>query len=95
MANRVNLGGAYPSQGADSFGELRYRHYIEYPNATVRLIQQIMMNNEGYDSPREVLADMILGNLDEQLKRENEVDPESYDREAWVESQESEAEGDD
>lgn len=88
MANRVDLGGHYPSQGEDSFGQLRARHWIEYPSAMVDLIQEIQIENPGYDGPREVLADIVAGEFDDLLAERSEVDPEKFDREEWVESQE-------
>lgn len=52
------------------------------------------MNNPGeYEHPREILADAIAGELDETLAQENEVDPESYDRQEWIEAQEEVPEG--
>lgn len=89
MPNRINLGGYYPSQGEQSFGEMRARYYVEYPNSLVAKIQEIQLENPEYDGPAEVLADMIAGDLDTELQADNEVNPEEYDREDWVEDQET------
>lgn len=89
MANRINLGGFYPSKGEQSHGELRARHYVEYSNALSNKLLEIWQNNQDeYENPREVLADVIAGNLDDEMAEENEVDPDEYDREEWLSSQE-------
>jgi len=94
MANRLELGGYYPSKGEQSFGELRSRFYVEYSNALNQKLMEIYMNNtEEYDSPRDVLADVIAGELEEEMQAENEVDPDEYKREDWVETQEDVPEG--
>ncbi|MFP4017844.1 MAG: hypothetical protein ACLFUH_01210 [Bacteroidales bacterium] len=91
MANRIELGGFYPSQGEQSFGELRARYFVEYSNALQSKIQEVWMNNqEAYDGPKDVMAAMLNGELDEELQVDNEVNPEEYDRDEWVESQENE-----
>lgn len=96
MANRMNLGGFYPSQGEQSEGELRARYWVEYSNATSNKIQEIYMNNpERFDNPREILAAMVAGDLDEELSKDNEVDPETYDKQEWLESHSEAAEADD
>lgn len=89
MANRINLGGFYPSKGEQSKGELRARHYVEYSNALSNKLLEIWQNNQDeYENPREVLADVIAGNLDDEMAEENEVDPDEYDQEEWLSSQE-------
>lgn len=93
MANRINLGGFYPSKGEKSEGELRARHYVEYSNALSQKLTEIWAENtDEYDNPREVLADVIAGNLDEELSADNEVDPEDYDKEEWLQAREEGAE---
>lgn len=89
MANRINLGGFYPSKGEQSAGELRARYFVEYSNATANKATEIFANNpDDYNSPRDVIAEMLSGELDEELSADNEVDPDEFDREAWLESQE-------
>lgn len=95
MSNRLELGGWYPSRGEQSFGELRARFFLEYSNALQNLIGEIYMNNpDEYDNPREVLADILLGELDNELAEENEVDPDTYEREEWIDAQEEDSEAD-
>lgn len=100
MANRINLGGFYPSQGEKSEGELRARYYVEYSNALSNKLLEIWQNNQDdYENPREVLADVIAGDLDDEMAEDNEVDPESYEKEEWLsenaEGDSSQAEADD
>lgn len=47
-----------------------------------------MNDPEKWDNPRDILAAAIAGDLDGELAAENEVHPDDYDREEWVESQE-------
>ena len=94
MANRLELGGYYPSKGEQSFGELRSRFYVEYSNALNQKLMEIYMNNtEEYESPRDVLADVIAGELEEEMQAENEVNPGEYNRDEWIEAQEEVPEG--
>lgn len=93
MANRLELGGYYPSRGEQSEGELRARYWVEYSTATANKMMEIFTNNpDEYDSMQDVLADMVAGELDDELASENEVNPEEYDREEWIEAQ-AEADG--
>lgn len=95
MSNRLELGGWYPSRGEQSFGELRARFFVEYSNALQNLIGEIYMNNpDKFDSPRDVLANIIAGELDDELAEENEVDPDTYEREEWIDAQEDAPETD-
>lgn len=93
MANRINLGGFYPSQGEKSKGELRARYYVEYSNALSNKLLEIWNENQDeYDTPREVLADVIAGELDDEMQADNEVDPEDYVKEEWLQTEEEESE---
>lgn len=86
MANRMNLGGFYPSKGEKSRGELRARYYIEYSNALSQKLTEIWAENQDqYDGPRDVLADIVAGNLEDELAEDNEVNPEEYEKEEWLE----------
>jgi hypothetical protein len=90
----MELGGYYPSKGEQSFGELRSRFYIEYSNALNQKLTEIWANNsDEYDNPKEVLADIISGNLEEEMMADNEVNPDEYDREEWIAAQEEVPEG--
>lgn len=85
MANRINLGGFYPSEGEQSKGELRARFYVEYSNALSNKLLEIWQNNQDdYENPREVLADVIAGELDDEMEAANEVNPEDYDKDEWL-----------
>lgn len=95
MANRLNLGGFYPSQGEKSKGELRARYYVEYSNALSNKLLEIWNENQDeYDNPREVLADVISGELDDEMEADDEVDPDDYDKEEWLESEAESSEED-
>lgn len=90
----MNLGGFYPSQGEQSFGDLRARYWVEYSNATSNKIQEVYMNNpDEFDNPREILAAMVAGDLDSELAKDNEVDPETFDRDEWVDAYEADNDG--
>lgn len=94
MANRIELGGYYPSRGEQSFGELRARFFIEVPNALQQKAFEVFTNNpDKFDSVREVYAAFLTGELSEELEAENEVDPEDYKRDEWIEAQEDVPEG--
>lgn len=90
MSSRLNLGGWYPSKGEKSLGELRARFFVEYSNALQNKIGEIYMNNpDDFDNPREVLVAILNGEYDEELSAENEVNPDEYDKEEWVEEYKS------
>jgi len=90
MANRINLGGYYPSKGENSLGELRARYYVEYSNALAQKLTELWANNsDEYDNPREVLAAVIAGEFEDEMAEASEVDPDTYDRDDWVEAFES------
>lgn len=89
MANRLDLGGFYPSRGEQSFGEPRARFYVEYSNALSNKITEIFANNpDEFDSPRDVLAQIVAGDLEGEMMAENEINPDEYNRVEWVEAQE-------
>lgn len=89
MSNRLDLGGYYPSKGEQSFGELRARYFVEFSNALNQKLMEIFMNNpDEYESTREVLADVIAGELEEEMEADNEVNPDEFDRQEWIDGQE-------
>lgn len=95
MASRIELGGYRPSRGDKSFGELRAQYYVDVPDALKLKALDFMTNHDGYSNLREVYADMLAGEFDDELAEENEVDPSDYDREEWVSSQEDTPDSDD